>query len=68
MAKAKLTITDAADQLGVSSFTVRSWLRQRRLAYHRVGRRIVLDQADVDAFLQDCRIEARKTAARKTRA
>jgi excisionase family DNA binding protein len=55
----RLSIAEAAERLGVSPFTLRSWLRQRRLPYHRLGRRIVLDPADVETFLQGCRVEAR---------
>jgi excisionase family DNA binding protein len=67
MTKAKLTVSEAAEQLGVSRFTVRSWLRQRRLAYLKVGRRIVVDRADVEAFLRGCRVEARQNPTRGTR-
>ena len=62
-----LTIAQAAERLGVSRFTVRSWLRQRRLAFHKLGRRIVLDQADVDAFLKGGRVEARPNATGRIR-
>jgi excisionase family DNA binding protein len=42
-----LTVTLAALRLGVSPFTVRSWLRQRRIPFFRLGRRIVIHAADV---------------------
>jgi len=59
-----LSIAEAAERLlGISPYTLRSWLRQGRIPYHRLGRRIVLDQADVEAFLAGCRVEARNRPA-----
>jgi excisionase family DNA binding protein len=58
----KLTVTSAAARCGVSPFTLRTYLRRGRLPYFKVGRRIVLDSADVDAFLRACRVEAREEA------
>jgi excisionase family DNA binding protein len=57
----RLSIASAAPVLGVSVFTLRRWIRERRLPYHRVGRRIVLDRRDLEAFLRRCRIEARES-------
>jgi excisionase family DNA binding protein len=57
----RVSIASAASILGVSAFTLRRWIRERRVPYHRLGRRIVLDRRDLEAFLQRCRIEARKT-------
>ena len=56
----RLSVTEAAPFLGVSVFTVRAWIRQRRLPFHRLGRRIVLDQADLERFLAAHRVEARE--------
>jgi excisionase family DNA binding protein len=56
----KLSVAEAAVILGVSRFTVRAWIRQRRLAFHRLGRRIVLDLRDLETFLARHRIEAGK--------
>jgi excisionase family DNA binding protein len=55
----RLSAQQTARVLGVSVFMVRSLLRQRRLAYHRVGRRIVIDAADIEQFLRRHRVEAR---------
>ena len=54
-----LSIKSAAAIAGVSPFTLRSWLRQRRLAHLRLGRRIVIDPQDLEKFLQANRVEAR---------
>jgi excisionase family DNA binding protein len=56
----RLSVEHAAPILGVSPFTVRRWIRERRLTYHRVGRHIVLDRRDLEMFLRRCRVEARE--------
>jgi excisionase family DNA binding protein len=48
-----------APLLGVSTFMVRSLIRQRRLPHYKIGRRIVLDVADVERYLLEHRVEAR---------
>ena len=55
----RLSVIGAAAVLGVSPFTVRKWVRERLLPYHRVGRRVVLDRRDLEAFLAENRVEAR---------
>lgn len=60
----RLSVKETALRLGVTSYTVRRFLSQRLLAHHRVGRRIVLDERDVETFFQAGRIEARKKDAR----
>ncbi len=57
-ANERLSIREAATLLGVSPFTVRKWLRDRRLAFYQCGRRIVLDRGDVNEFLARHRVEA----------
>jgi excisionase family DNA binding protein len=55
----RLSVEQAAPILGVSVYMVRSLIRQRRVPYYRVGRRIVLDPGDLEQFLQTHRVEAR---------
>ncbi len=59
-----MSIPEVAAALGVSRFTVRSWLRQRRLGYYRLGRRIVIAAAEIDRFLTANRVSARDVPAR----
>jgi excisionase family DNA binding protein len=54
----QLTVPAAARLLGLSRHTVRAWLRDRRLPFYRVGRRVVINRADVEAFLLRHRVEA----------
>lgn len=58
------SVGSAAARCGVSPFTMRAWLRQRRIPFFKLGRRVVLDAADVDAFLRAHRVEAREEAGR----
>ena len=56
--KLRMSVVEAADYWGVAPVTARKWLRSRRIAYHRIGRRIVLDRRDVEQFFLRGRIEA----------
>ena len=56
--RALIGMAEAAKLLGVSRFTVRSWLRNRRLPFYRLGRRVLVDARDVEAFLARGRVEA----------
>ena len=40
-----------AERLGVSPWTVRTWLRQGRVPYFKLGRRVLVRLDDVDALL-----------------
>lgn len=56
---ALLHVHDAAARLGVSIYTIRSWLRQRRLAYVRAGRRVLVPASEVDRFIAAHTVPAR---------
>ena len=56
----RCSVAEAALVLGVSVYTVRALIRQRRLAYHRIGRRIILDRQDLEQFLRAHRVEPRE--------
>lgn len=55
----KLDVKAAGKVLGVSPFTVRTWIRESRIPFFRCGRRIVFAMADLEQFLADNRVEAR---------
>jgi excisionase family DNA binding protein len=42
-----LAIEDVAARIGVSSWTVRTWIRQGMLSYHKIGRRVLLVEDEV---------------------
>lgn len=52
----KLTVKESAAVLGVSPFTLRSWIRERRLPFFRCGRRIVFSKQDLEQFLSTRRV------------
>lgn len=56
-ARPMISIRRAATFLGVAEPTIRKWLRERRLPFHRCGRRIVLRREDLEAFLRANRVE-----------
>lgn len=55
----KADLVRAAAFIGVSPHTLRAWTRERRIPFHRCGRRIVFVVADLERFLADNRVEAR---------
>lgn len=55
----RLSVDEAAPVLGVSVYMVRALIRQRRLPFYHIGRRIVLDRDDLEQFLRAHRVEAR---------
>lgn len=52
-----MTIDEAATVLGVSGSKVRQLCQQRKLRHYRVGRKYVLDLADVEAYRESCRVD-----------
>ncbi len=59
-----LSIEAAADEIGVSPWTLRSWVRARRIGCVRAGRRVLIPVAEVEAFLDRHRIPARDAERR----
>lgn len=55
-----LSVVEAAARMSVSRFTLRTWLRQRRIPYIRLGRRVLVDPRDLDRFIQANRVEERR--------
>jgi excisionase family DNA binding protein len=54
-----LSVPSAAALLGVSSFTLRKWLRQRRIGYVRLGRRVLLAPSALDRFVSEGTVRPR---------
>jgi excisionase family DNA binding protein len=55
----KLSLVKAAPVLGVSPFTLRTWVRERKIPYYKCGRRLVFSRSDLDGFLARVRVQAR---------
>jgi len=58
-----LSVKEAAGRCGVSVFAMRRWIAQRRLSVFKLGRRVVVGEADLAAFLAAHRVEARQRGA-----
>jgi excisionase family DNA binding protein len=52
-----LTIEEAAHRIGMSVRYVRRAVAEREIAFHRLGRSIRIDPADLAAFVQAGRVE-----------
>lgn len=52
-----LKVAEAADYLNTSVRFVRRLIAERRIAFHRVGRHVRIAVVDLDAFVQDGRVE-----------
>ena len=47
-----ITIDVLAERLGVSPFTLRTWLRQGRVNYYKLGKRVLIRVDDAKQFLE----------------
>ena len=52
-----LDIPAAAERLGVTERFIKRLVLERRLTYHKVGKFIRFDPADIDDFLTSCKVE-----------
>lgn len=65
-----LPVDAVAERLGVSGWTVRTWLRQGRIPYFKLGRRVLVKVDDVETLLAQNYTPATRdgaTAPRKQR-
>ena len=54
-----LSVDDAAALLGVSKYTLRSWIRGRRFTHVRLGRRVLIPAAALAAEVRKNTVPAR---------
>lgn len=52
----RINVKEASIFLGVSVPTLRRWMGERRLAYYRLGRRVLLDTDELTAVLKAARV------------
>jgi excisionase family DNA binding protein len=62
-----ISIPAAADRLGVSLYTVRAWIRSRRIPHLKLGRRVLVDPRDVEALLRAARVPSKYSAPAEAR-
>jgi len=59
---ALLDIDGAADYLNVSPRYIRRLIAQRRINYLKIGKFVRFDQAEIDEWIQQQRVDARQPA------
>ncbi len=59
--KALLNIQEAGDLLGISPWTVRSYIADGKLAVVRIGRRILLEEEELQRLIDKCKSSVTKT-------
>jgi excisionase family DNA binding protein len=62
--KGLLTVDEAARRLGVSKYTLRGWVSQRRIPYVKIGRRTLFKPTDLDNLIKDSTVVPRSPRGR----
>lgn len=52
------TVSEAADELGLSVHTIRAWIAERRLAHLRLGRAIRVPAAEIRRVIEESTVPA----------
>ncbi len=55
--EALIDAEEVATELGVTVRFVRRLVHERRIPFHRIGRHVRFDRADVEAFIAEGRVE-----------
>lgn len=55
------TVAEAADELGLSVYTIRSWIASRRMAHIRLGRTIRISSAELRRLVEASTVPADRT-------
>lgn len=55
-----LNVREAAERLGISPYTIRSWQFQKKLAFVQLGRRIGFRPEDLDSFIKKNLVQAKE--------
>jgi hypothetical protein len=66
----KLTVSQAAERAGVCPTIVYGWVAARLVPYYRIGSKgtrgkIFIEESDLTAYLESCRVEPAMVAASK---
>jgi excisionase family DNA binding protein len=49
-------LSQAADELNISSWTLRVWLKQGKAHYHKLGRLIMIPQSEINRLVRESRV------------
>ena len=55
-----LSVEDAAAELGTPVRFVRRLVHERRISFHKIGKYVRIDRADLEAFVAAARVEDRR--------
>lgn len=55
-----LSVSEAAEMLGLSKHTLNQWKSQGRIPFIKLGRRTLFDPDDLEAFIADRRVKPKK--------
>jgi excisionase family DNA binding protein len=55
------TVAEAADELGLSVYTVRAWIASRRIAHVRLGRTIRITAGEIRRIIEAGTVPAERT-------
>lgn len=53
-----MTVTEAAERIGISPSKVYQLVAQRLISHYRIGGKIILKEEDIASYLDDCRVGA----------
>lgn len=62
----KITVVEVSKRIGICPSLVYGLVESRALAHYRIGKgrgKILIDEADLESFLQGCRVDAKDEAA-----
>jgi len=62
----RMNVGSVALKLGVSPFTVRLFIRERRIPFYRIGRRIVFDAREIEEWFSARRVPTENADENRT--
>lgn len=62
-----LTISEAAEALGLSRHTIYAWIRSRRIAFIRLGRAIRVAPSEIERIMRAGTVPARRATREENR-
>ena len=61
-----LNVKDSATKVGISQSKMYELIAKHRVPHYRIEGKILLDEADLDAFLKSCRVDGDVKAVRSS--
>lgn len=64
--RALKSVKQAAELLGISYWTVRSYIREGKLKAVRLGRRVLVEESELEQFVAESRVRLEGTTNKST--